>query len=178
MKTKTLPKPPKMFDWFARWHEVERAIAKPHVQDALNVVMNYWCNRHGTTWDSEKGPAHFADRQPVGFVPSGEPVDRYRCWGFCYGINTWAGVVGRELVPSLTWEIAHSLNREHFIAIGFKERHNQRQLSLILDLLWGIPRKMTAQEQEEAADRILDTIAPDRRQFHLVSIERMLERMA
>jgi hypothetical protein len=107
------------FDWQGRWQEVEEALTMPMVKDSFELTMRCICKNLDTVWDPSKAPIEYG-RKPLETY-SDHPMNRLRCIGQCYAINTFAGVVGLAIEPRLEWQMVCTVGPtpvRHCVAIG------------------------------------------------------------
>jgi len=129
--------------------------------------MTIHCEDLGLKWDREKRPTDYSEPYPPEFR-TGHPVEQYRIWKGCHIINVWAGVLGQEILPSLTWRIASRDDGYHTLALGMKGR----QIETIMDLSWPFTRP-----RDEATKKLLATKTWDQMRGHNVGFTSVEDRL-
>jgi hypothetical protein len=124
-----------LFDFHARWHEVQAVLERPRVADTLDTVMACICTDQNVVWEPAKGPWHFGDRRFHPAPPSPDTPAWYRAYMYCREINSWCGVIGEELEPRLHWRVLLAADGYHATACGFEDEACARP-ELICDLVY------------------------------------------
>jgi hypothetical protein len=160
--------PFRFFDWYSLWPSVDRILHQDRVRNSLDIVTRNMSAIEGIEWDRDRPPSYYSD-PPVAIK---DPVDRYRCYGQCYSINTWAGVLGEVLVPVLQWSIVTAQNKSHTLAIG----RDGEEMKLMMDLVWGPTHSTSVEEQIYAASKLFhDVQAPGSGTILNCSVSDMLD---
>lgn len=158
----------RLFDWYSQWPMVEAILQQDRVIESLEIVTRHLSVLKGVDWDRDQTPSFYSEPS----VEIQKPVDHYRCYGCCYSINTWAGVLGEAIAPELQWQIMIAIDKSHAVAVG----NNDNVPMLMMDLVWGPKGETTVEDQVAAAMKIYNDVqAPGSGSVSVCTIANMLD---